>query len=64
MRDDEGVQTFDKATGQWVDATPEPLYRPPRFRSILWAWLRGRPAPEWQATTDDPNPHERRWRRG
>lgn len=41
-----------------------PYYRPPRYRSLAWAWLLRRPTPEWMPTQKDPNPNERWWRRG
>lgn len=41
-----------------------PYYAPPTFRSMLWAFLRRRPQPEWREVDHDPNPHERWWRRG
>lgn len=58
------ILTQDPETGLWVDLEPEPFYAPPRFRSVLWAWLRRKPKPEWRAVDSDPNPNERRWRRG
>lgn len=54
------TQTSD---GAWVPAGPIPMMKPPTFRAIAWGWLTRRPA-QWTPTDRDPNPNERRWRRG
>ena len=48
----------------WVPVAEIPFYRPPRFRSIVWAWFTRQPTPEWEPHGEDPNPRERWWRRG
>lgn len=58
-----GMWRTDAELG-WAPAAPEPFYAPPRIRSIIWAALTGKPKPQWRAVRSDPNPAERRWRRG